>query len=469
MAFKGNLMGQISPKHEQLKKSYLDKPFPSYEERLHLLKKLKSEFLKYEEDFYQALSSDFGTRSHFDSMLSDFLPTVQFFNHTIKHLKKWMKPSKRSSGLLLSPSKIKVMYQPLGVIGIIVPWNFPIYLSFPPLITAIAAGNKAMLKLSEFTPKTNEVITKVLQNFKEDIIVIEGDASVGAEFSSIAFDHILFTGSTSVGKLVAQSAAKNLTPVTLELGGKSPFIVGMDYDIKKAVKTILPGKTINAGQICVAPDYAFIPKEKIDLFIKLYKEEFKNLFNKPDKNFSYTSLLNEGHKSRLSNWIVDAKEKGAVFHEVDSSNFNIANQLPPILVTNINSEMTIMKEEIFGPILPIIAYENIQEVITYIQERPRPLTLYLSSNNQREQEVILKQTHSGGVAINDTLTHVAADDAPFGGVGDSGMGHYHGEEGFRSFSKAKTILASPSWLPKNYLILKYRETFFPLLRKFFIK
>tara|TARA_B110000091_G_scaffold172741_1_gene186136 strand:+ start:213 stop:1634 length:1422 start_codon:yes stop_codon:yes gene_type:complete len=426
------------------KKAYQLAPAPLVQKRRSQLTQLKDALLTYQDKLVAALEQDYGRRSAQDTLLSDILPCVMSINYTIKNLKKWMKPQRRHAGLLLSPAKINVHYQPLGVIGIIAPWNFPVMLSIGPLVTALAAGNRAMIKLSEFTPATNTVITHMLASIfdNDTVAVVEGDANVAAAFSSLAFNHLIFTGSTTVGRHVMRAAADNLTPVTLELGGKSPVIIADDMPMKTAVERIIFGKCLNAGQICVAPDYIFCPENKVSEFISAYQSQFQKMYGKQSTSNDYGNVINEGQYSRLLTWLDDAVEKGATVISANSQEINrTSRQLPTQLVTGTTDEMLVMQEEIFGPILPIIGYKELNEAIKYINERPHPLALYIMSFDETTQKELLNKTHSGGVCINETIFHVAADDAPFGGVGDSGMGHYHGKEGFLTFSKAKTVLS----------------------------
>ncbi|GAK87306.1 aldehyde dehydrogenase [Vibrio ponticus] len=362
------------------------------------------------------------------------------------------------------PSKLEVVYQPLGVVGVIVPWNFPIFLSIGPIATAIAAGNRVMVKLSEHTPNTNQVLSQVFAELDNLVYVVEGEVEIAQCFSQLPFDHLLFTGSTKVGKLVAEQAARNLTPVTLELGGKSPVIIAPDADLKQAVDAILMGKAINAGQICVAPDYVLLPESKQQEFVDLYLNRFSQLFIETAKPL--TKVINQAQFDRLNSYLEDAKTRGAQIHTIDA-------QVPervllPHLVTNLTDSMAVMKEEIFGPILPVIGYRHIHQVFEYIENKPRPLALYLMSHDKGLISKVRTQTHSGGLCINDTLLHVSAKDAPFGGIGQAGMGHYHGVEGFRTFSKAKTVLTTPSWLPRSRLLLEYQTRFKQLLSKLFL-
>ncbi|MEF1283893.1 coniferyl aldehyde dehydrogenase [Vibrio sp. M250220] len=447
---------------------YSTNPYPELEQRLDILKSIKSELLNNKRALVDALHQDYGYRSDFDSLICDLLPAVGHINYTIRYLKKWLKPSKRHSGLLLMPSKVRVEYQPLGVVGVIVPWNFPIVLSIAPIITALAAGNRVLVKLSEHTPHTNQVLSEIFAQFGEYVRPVEGGADIAQYFSSLPFDYLIFTGSTKVGKLVAASAARNLTPVTLELGGKSPAIIADDADMSKAVDAVILGKSINAGQICVAPDYVMVPQGKELSFIECYLERYSQLYVRKGRLDSATQIINETQWLRLQSYVQDAKNLGASVHSIDGVELE-KHQMLPQLVTGVTPEMLVMQEEIFGPILPVIGYRHLSEVFAFINAKPRPLALYLMSNDKVLQQQVIEQTHSGGVAINDTLLHVAADDAPFGGIGESGIGQYHGEEGFRTFSKAKTVLSTPTWLPRNVIILKYRGLAVKVLSRLFLR
>ncbi|NRA59608.1 MAG: coniferyl aldehyde dehydrogenase [Psychrobium sp.] len=419
-------------------------PAPTANDRITLLKALKASILEQQDAIIAALNKDYGQRPANDTLIGDILPSVMNINYTIKRVKKWMKTQRRSAGLLLSPATVKVQYQPLGVIGIVVPWNFPLMLSIGPLVSAIAAGNRAMIKMSEFTPHTNKVIITLLNTVftQEQVAVIEGEADVAAQFTQLPFDHLIFTGSTTVGRHVMRAAAENLTPVTLELGGKSPVVVAPDMEVSTAVERLIYGKCLNAGQICVAPDYVLCPSEKIPQFISEYQRQFKKLYGNEQTRNDYANIINDAQLNRLNSWLDDAKEKGAtVVSASDASISSDSRNMPTQLVTNTTDDMLLMQSEIFGPILPIVGYQSLDEAISYINQRPRPLALYIMSFDKSTQRTLLSQTHSGGVGINETIFQVAAEDAPFGGIGPSGMGHYHGKEGFLTFSKAKTVLA----------------------------
>ena len=425
------------------KSAYNKTPMPTAEQRIDHLKALKSITIKYQDQLATAVNKDFSCRSKDETLLAEILTSVEGINMAIKKTRKWMKPSKRGVGMLFAPAKNEVRYQPLGVIGIIVPWNYPIFLAIGPLVAALSAGNRAMIKMSEFTPNLNKVFKAMIAEvFDENrVCVIEGEADAAIAFTEQPFDHILFTGSTAVGRFVMAAAAKNLTPVTLELGGKSPTIVSDNIPMKDAAERICFGKSMNAGQTCVAPDYILVPKAKEEAFIQAYIAAFSKMYPTLKDNGDYTAIVNDRQYQRLSSWINDAKDKGAKLTEINPANEDLSagRKLAPVIVQNMKSDMTIAEEELFGPILPIIPYESMDEAIAYINDRPRPLALYFFGYDKNEQDHVLNNTHSGGVSVNDTLMHLAQEDMPFGGIGDSGMGHYHGKEGFITFSKAKAV------------------------------
>ena len=427
------------------KKAYQQAPMPTYKARIFLLQSLKKSLILHQQKFVNALKLDYGHRAEYDSIIADIIPCITTINYTCKQLKKWMKPERRHAGLMLFPSSVTVHYQPLGVIGIMAPWNFPVVLAINPLITAIAAGNRAMIKLSEFTPHTNKIIKNALERVfaPEQVLLVEGLADVAAKFSTLPFDHLLFTGSTAVAKHVMHAAAKNLTPVTLELGGKSPVIIDKNMPMKTAVARFIFGKCLNAGQICIAPDYVFCPKGKEDQLIAAYQAKFIDMYGNGEPNKDYTQIINSDQQSRLLSWLDDAKTLGATITPANKKEINThSRHMATQLVTKTTDEMQIMRNEIFGPILPIISYDDLNDVIAYINERAKPLALYIMSFDRVFQDELIHKTHSGGICINDVIMQVVADDAPFGGIGDSGLGQYHGKEGFLTLSKAKTVVKS---------------------------
>lgn len=443
--------------------------FPSLEKREQRLVKLKQALLEQQGALVLAMTEDFGYRSRFDNVVGDIVPTLNHLNYTLKRVKKWMKPTRRHSGIFLFPSRVSVCYQPVGVVGIMVPWNFPLYLSLAPLITAIAAGNQAMVKLSEDTPKTNAVIKRIVAAIGDVAVCIEGPLAIAAEFSRLPFAHLLFTGSTAVGKLVAQAAAANLTPVTLELGGKSPVIIAADADLDKAVDHILFGKTLNSGQVCVAPDYVMLPQEKVNAFVELYLKRFKACFVSRKGQLENSAIINDRQYQRLQAMLDDAKQQGGTLHNLQCELQLETRQMAPVLVTNTKDDMLLMQNEIFGPILPVIGYRTIEEAIQRVNEQASPLALYLMTRDKDIHDYVLKGTHSGGVAVNDTVFQSVVDDSPFGGFRESGLGAYHGIEGFKAFSHGKTVFTSWHHWPRTWLMLRYRKAIVHLLKRWVIR
>lgn len=457
---------------DTLRTSFKSMPFPDITQRRQDLKTLKALLLDNQEALIAAMHKDFGSRSSDDSKLVDILTTVQGLNYTLNSLKKWMKPSKRHLSMLLQPASARVEFQPLGVVGIIVPWNYPVFLGLGPLTTALAAGNKAMIKMSEYTPNTGSLLKQLVDTYFEPnkISIIEGNASVAAAFSSLAFDHLFFTGSTNVGKLVMRAASENLVPVTLELGGKSPAIIADDMDIGTAVERFILGKTLNSGQTCVAPDYIFCPKGKTKQLIEAIKTRFETMYPSVKGNKDYTSIISDAQHTRLQGLIDDAAEKGAVITQLSSDNGCAkTRQMPLTLLQGVNDDMKVMQQEIFGPLLPILEYNSLDDAIEYINKGERPLALYIYSFKKTCQEKILKSTISGGVCINDAANHVAAEDLPFGGVGSSGMGSYHGIEGFKTFSHAKSILSRGRISFGSVLFPPFGTAFHNLIYKLYIR
>jgi len=416
----------------------------SIAERKDKLTHLRVALINATPDLIKALSQDYGHRSSEDTLIADIIPCISNIDYTLEHLEAWAAPSVRSPGALMAQtSEVEVVYQPKGVVGIVTPWNFPILLSIEPLIAAVSAGNRAMIKLSEFTPTLNLVLRNLLATVfsNDEVAVIEGEANTGAEFSALPFDHLFFTGSPRVGKLVMKSAAENLTPVTLELGGKSPVIVDSKVSMKMAVERIICGKSLNSGQVCVAPDYVLLPEGKEQEFITEYQAQFAELYPEGVRSQKWTSIVNTQQFERLSSLIQSEITQGKV---VIPAHVKAVNEEEHRMVTHliINPDLTstLMQEEIFGPILPIITYREIDDALTFISSKEKPLALYLVSEDKVLQEHIKTTMYSGGMCINDAIFHIAVDDAPFGGIGGSGMGHYHGREGFLTFSHTKTVL-----------------------------
>ncbi|MBK5531772.1 coniferyl aldehyde dehydrogenase [Pseudomonas sp. TH08] len=449
--------------------AYAANPMPPAAQRQQWLKSLRELLSSERQALIDAISTDFSHRSADETLLAELMPSLHGIHYASRHLKGWMKPSRRKVGMAFQPASAKVVYQPLGVIGVIVPWNYPLYLAIGPLVGALAAGNRVMLKLSESTPATGLLLKQLLAKvFPEDqVCVVLGEADVGVAFSRLPFDHLLFTGSTSVGKHVMRAAAENLTPVTLELGGKSPAIVSRDVPLKDAAERIAFGKTLNAGQTCVAPDYVLVPEDRVGGFVEAYRQAVQSFYPNLADNPDYTAIINERQLARLNGYVSDATSKGALLIPLFEQ--GQGRRMPHSVLLNVSDDMTVMQDEIFGPLLPIVPYQDLQQAFAYINQRPRPLALYYFGYDKREQNRVLHETHSGGVCLNDTLLHVAQDDMPFGGIGPSGMGHYHGHEGFLTFSKAKGVLIKQRFNAAKLIYPPYGKSIQKLIQKLFIR
>jgi coniferyl-aldehyde dehydrogenase len=405
--------------------------------------------INHEQAFVDALGADFGHRSPQQTRFADIMSALGSLKHARKHLDQWMQRERRKVKFPLGwlGARAWVEYQPLGVVGIISPWNFPVQLTFAPLAQVFAAGNRAMIKPSEYTPQTSELMRSLIARAYDlsEVAVFTGGPDVGQAFSSLPFDHLLFTGSTSVGHHVMRAAADHLVPVTLELGGKSPVIVSRSADLDQVAERVISGKMLNAGQVCLAPDYLLVPEElqasMIDALASAAARQYPSLRGNPD----YTAIINARHRQRLQGYIDDALAKGAQALVVNPADelFENCPKMPLTLLSDVDDQMQVMQDEIFGPILPVVGYETVEAAIDRINARPRPLALYYFGYDAAEERLVLDRTLSGGVTVNDVVYHIAQDDLPFGGVGQSGMGNYHGFDGFRTFSHAKAIYRQP--------------------------
>ncbi len=415
-----------------------------WERRADLLQRLARLVQDGGETFAQAISADFGHRSRQETELLEVFPSLSGIRHALAHGRGWMRGERRATGKWFLPASSCVIPQPLGVAGIIVPWNYPLYLAVGPLAAALVAGNRAMLKLSELTPAFGAAFAERAASVfaPDEVTVVNGDATVAAQFSRLPFDHLLFTGSTSIGREVMRAAAGNLTPVTLELGGKSPAIISPGYPMRHAASRILLGKCLNAGQTCIAPDYVLVPEGSERAFIAAARDSVSQMYPQILATPDYSSIVSERHFERLSRYVADAKEKGATVENLaahgempDASR----RLMPPLALTGVNDGMRVMQDEIFGPLLPVVGYREFDAAIRYVNARPRPLALYLFDNDSERTRRVIARTVSGGVTVNDTLLHIAQESLPFGGVGPSGMGSYHGHAGFLTFSKLKPV------------------------------
>ena len=432
------------------RQAFLREGPPDHEKRRENLNKLLKLTLANEERIAEAISQDFGHRSRFETALSEIFVVISGIKHASRNLKRWMKPRRVPTPLYFWPGKNEIVPQPLGVVGIISPWNYPFYLSFSPVTSAMAAGNRVVLKPSELTPRTSELFKEMVASAfaPNEFAVVTGGREVGQALSEAPLDHLFFTGSTKVGREVAIAAAHNLTPVTLELGGKSPALVSEDYPIMRAAERIVIGKMLNCGQTCIAPDYVFVPESRLDAFVVAVRTVTSKLYPKIADNPDYTSIISKRHLDRLGDYVEDARQRGAKIVEINSANESLSpetRKMPLHLVMNPPDECTVMQEEIFGPILPVLTYRSLHDAISYVNAHPRPLALYWFGNDARTRDKVLRQTISGGVTVNDTLWHICQESLPFGGVGPSGTGSSHGIHGFRTFSKEKGVFYQGKW------------------------
>lgn len=437
---------------------------PSYAVRHDRLQRLRAMTAKYSEALVAAISADFGHRAPQETLLTDIFTVEAGAKHAQQHLKQWMAARRVPTALHFLPASNRLLRQPLGVVGVVSPWNYPYYLAMAPALAALAAGNRVLIKPSELTPATSALMAQMVSEFfaPEEMRVITGDAEVGRAFTQLPFDHLFFTGSTAVGRLVAQAAAQNLTPVTLELGGKSPALIDRSADLKLTAERIAYGKLLNAGQTCVAPDYLLVPTELVAPLAEAILQAMRKMYPKLDGNPDYSSIAAERHLARLQGLLGDAKARGARLlpsHEGDLS----GRKLTPHLLLDVTDEMAVMREEIFGPLLPLVAYDRVEQALAYINERPHPLALYWFGQDAIAQQRVLEQTHAGGVTVNDCIWHLGQEEQPFGGVGASGMGSYHGEWGFRTFSKEKPVFRQARWAGTKLFYPPYGKVFATLL------
>ena len=456
---------EVSKETMLSKLNTLKEPFqknfnPDVNDRIDRIKRIQTLVEENIDDFHRVLRLDFGTRHEQLSLMADTMPVINNAKHALKNIKKWIKPEKRKPNfpLGLLGSKAYVQFQPYGVVGIISPWNFPLTLSIAPLIEIFAAGNNAMMKLSEFVPATSDLTEKLINKYfnESEVVVINGGPQTSQLFAGLPFDHLLFTGSTNVAKKVASEAASNLVPMTLELGGKSPVIVGPNAKMKKSVDKIMMGKLLNSGQICISPDYVFVPEGKTDEFVQHAQEHVAENYPTIKNNPDYTSIIHLNHFERLRDLINDAKSKGATIVELNPAQEDFSQQehhkIVPTLILNPTDDMKVMKEEIFGPLMPIKTYKNFEDTVSFINQNPKALAVYYFGDDKEEMNNVLDNTSSGQAVMNDVLFQFSMHDLPFGGVGPSGMGAYHGHDGFKNFSHKRSVLKGQNILDAGKMI-----------------
>ena len=454
--------------HRLQREAFARERYPSLAVRRDRLRRLLELTRRHERAIVDAIDADFGSRSAHETRLAELLIVANGIRDALRDLKHWMRPRRVATPLALLPGRGEILPQPLGVIGIIAPWNYPFQLAMAPATGALAAGNRVLVKPSEITPRTSALLREIVSTaFAEDeLAVVTGGADVGAAFASTKFDHLFFTGSTQVGRKVARAAAEQLVPVTLELGGKSPALFAADADLDVAVPRFVAGKLFNAGQTCIAPDYALVPSAWRDDFVKRVIATIERFYPTLADNPDYTAIVDSRHYERLRGLVDDARMRGAQVIEVNPGSEALdpaRRKLAPVIIAGADDALAVMQQEIFGPLLPIETYEDIDEAIARIARRPSPLAFYYFGRDAALRERVMRETLAGGVTVNDTLWHFGHEDLPFGGVGDSGIGAYHGERSFLTFSNQKSIFHQPRLAPARLLWPPYGRTFDRLL------
>ncbi|MDR2853202.1 MAG: coniferyl aldehyde dehydrogenase [Burkholderiaceae bacterium] len=455
------------------KNAYAKNPMPSAKERIERLARLRQVLLKQQDAIASAISDDFGNRSIHETMLGELATCLAHIAYYSRHVGRWMKPCRRHIGLLHQPAKAWVQYQPLGVVGIIAPWNYPLLLSVGPLICALAAGNHAMIKMSSSSSRFGALLERLLgEVFPTELVaIVNGGGPISDAFGHLPFDQITFTGSPSVGKTVMQAAAQNLVPVLLELGGKSPVIVHPSMSLETVAERLTFGKFWNAGQTCVAPDYVFLPRGKTAEFLSRMQAFICKSYPTLRNNADYTSIINDSQYQRLKNSIEEARAKGAIVQEINPANEDLSGtrKIAPTFISHINDDMTVAHQELFGPVLLIHEYDHIDEAVAYINSRPRPLALYYFDYDMQRAKEIGRRTHSGHFGINAVVTHFAQDDLAVGGVGNSGMGRYHGFEGFVTMSNARSVMSKPRLYALRVILPPFGRIRQKIVLKFMIR
>lgn len=426
------------------REAFLSDPMPSLKVRMERIGRVETLLRTHRDEILEMISADFGHRSVHETYGAEITSTLFLIDYTRKHLASWMRDEARPVPWLLLPARGHLRREPKGVIGVMGPWNYPLALVFSPLVTALSAGNRVMIKPSEFMPRTAAWLTRRIgETFSPDLVtVVEGGVEAGRAFSRMPWDHLFFTGSTSVGRQVLAEASKNLVPVTLELGGKSPVLVHRDMPVERAARRVFWGKCYNAGQTCVAPDYALVHEDRVDAFVRALQDEAVRQYPSLAGNPDYTTVVSDRHYQRLEGLLDEARQAGAEvipLHPEAAALDPAERRFGPHAVKGATEDMAILQEEIFGPILPVVPYRTIEEACAYINARPRPLALYLFDDNRTRQRWVMDHTRSGGVAINEVVLQFISEALPFGGIGPSGMGAYHGVEGFDTFSHHRSV------------------------------
>jgi coniferyl-aldehyde dehydrogenase len=433
----------LVPAFERQRAAWLAQPWSPWPERADRLRRLKSLLVDHERAICDAIDADFGGRPAIETELAELWSSLEELKSALRHGRRWMKPRRAGIGKWFLPATGRVLPQPLGVVGIIVPWNYPLFLAVGPLVGALAAGNRAMVKMSEFTPAFSALFQQLCARAfaPEELCVVTGGPEVAEQFSALPFDHLLFTGSTAVGRKVMAAASAHLTPVTLELGGKSPAVVTPGYPLEHAVQRILAGKLLNAGQTCIAPDYVMLPRDQVEAFVEAARRQAQAGYPGALGDPQYCSIVNDRQYRRLAGYLDEAAGRGTRIEPLfgGAARDDARHRLAPALLLDPPADCGVMRDEIFGPLLPLVPYDRVDEVFAFVNGRPHPLALYWFDRDERRIGQALRTLPAGGVTVNDTLLHITQHSMPFGGIGPSGMGHYHGRWGFDTFSKLKPV------------------------------
>lgn len=439
---------------------------PDRTQRLDDLARLRTAFKARLEDFAQAVDEDFGQRPRVETLLADGMPVLHAIDHARRHLRRWMRPRRVATNATSLPARCAIMPMPLGVVGIISPWNYPINLALVPLVEALAAGNHVLLKPSEHTPRTSALLADLVAEVfpPERVAVVKGGADIAAAFAALPFDHLLFTGSTAVGAKVLAAAAPNLTPVTLELGGKSPAIIAPGCVNTRNVDRIAAGKCLNAGQTCIAPDYVLVHADEREHFVALLRTYVAQHYPAFDASADFASIVNAAQYARLRTWLDEARAAGATLAPLADGGDSARRILAPVAVLDAPESTTLMREEIFGPVLPVLAYRDFDAALDYVNAHPRPLALYVFDDDRARIQRVLACCPAGSTAINDCLLQFVQSNLPFGGVGPSGMGAYHGHAGFLAFSRQVPVFRQARWSASTWLRPPYGARAERLLR-----
>ncbi len=450
---------------ERQRAAHAADPCPPWEVRADRLRRLQRLLVDHETAICEAIDADFGGRPFVETELAEIWPSLEEVKGALRHGQRWMKPRRAGVGKWFIPASAQVWPQPLGVAGVIVPWNYPLYLAVGPMVAALAAGNRVMVKMSELTPRFSALLQRLCEaSFAaEEVCIITGGPDVAEQFSALPFDHLLFTGSTPVGRKVMAAAARNLTPVTLELGGKSPAVIAPGYPLAHAVQRIMAGKLMNAGQTCIAPDYVLLPRAQLQAFVDTAREQARRGYPAGLADTNFCSVVNDRHYRRLADWVDEAVASGAAVEHLfeGASRDEARHRMAPTLLIDPPADCTAMREEIFGPVLPLVPYDRVEDAIAFVNARPHPLALYWFDQDTGRTNDALRTMQSGGVTVNDTILHIAQESLPFGGVGASGMGHYHGKWGFDTFSKLTPIFRQSRFNGMALFLPPYR----PLMRR----